>query len=351
MFLANCATCHSVDTPLTGPALRGVGERGPWRKLSELAKWTRNPGAYIPTTAYTRCLTAEYNGQIMPSFPQLSDKELNAIYEYIKYAPITTNDVGKEERTSDCIDSCRVFDSVRTINLERVSRLEDSRQVFINANENRINFERMNDSGTAPLVNLRDMRGEVEKVAPIDYKAVYYRFDITSFGWYNVDALQEYAEDDASVLELRVDESLSSRIDVFIVVPKYKTFDRGGKLADGVSYGFFTLDGKLPLPIGEKVVVFALSEANDKILFDFKEFIATSVNKIQLVPKEYTKEDFNKAIQSFVPPTIKIKAADSKNATEIRRLDKEINIQNEKMELVRPKGCHCDCTESSDTTA
>lgn len=56
IFSANCATCHALDKQLTGPALRGVEERGPWNNRANLHKWVHNPGGFIPTTPYTQQL-------------------------------------------------------------------------------------------------------------------------------------------------------------------------------------------------------------------------------------------------------------------------------------------------------
>jgi hypothetical protein len=86
IFQANCATCHALDRVLTGPALRGVHERGPWTDRANLHKWVKNPAAFIPTTPYTQDLQKQY-GQIMPSVP-LSDKEIDAIFDYIETAPV-----------------------------------------------------------------------------------------------------------------------------------------------------------------------------------------------------------------------------------------------------------------------
>jgi len=49
-------------------------------------KWVANPGAFIPSTTYTQQLVTLFNGQQMPSFPQLSDAEKNQIFDYIKEA-------------------------------------------------------------------------------------------------------------------------------------------------------------------------------------------------------------------------------------------------------------------------
>jgi mono/diheme cytochrome c family protein len=86
IFQQNCQSCHALDKNLTGPGLRGVEERGPWTDRANLIKWVKNPAAFIPTTPYTIELQKTY-GSIMPSFPQLSDADINAIFDYIKAAP------------------------------------------------------------------------------------------------------------------------------------------------------------------------------------------------------------------------------------------------------------------------
>jgi mono/diheme cytochrome c family protein len=82
IFQQNCQSCHALDKKLSGPSLRGVTERGPWTNRKNIYRWIQNPAAFIPTTPYTVALHKEY-GQIMPSFPQLSEKDIDAILEYI----------------------------------------------------------------------------------------------------------------------------------------------------------------------------------------------------------------------------------------------------------------------------
>jgi mono/diheme cytochrome c family protein len=86
LFSANCQTCHAIAKDLTGPALANVESKGPWTNRENLVKWVKNPAAFIPTTPYTTALAAQYNGQVMPSFPQLSNQEINQIFDYISEA-------------------------------------------------------------------------------------------------------------------------------------------------------------------------------------------------------------------------------------------------------------------------
>ena len=86
LFQQNCQTCHNLDKESTGPPLRGFNARGPWSDRKEMYKWVHNPAAY--KSAYTDKLKAE-RGTIMQTFPesQLSDKQIDAIAEYIITAP------------------------------------------------------------------------------------------------------------------------------------------------------------------------------------------------------------------------------------------------------------------------
>lgn len=350
LFQQNCSSCHAYDKAGTGPAMKGLEARGPWSNRVELYKFTRDVVHYLQVNCYAKELLAQY-GSVMPSFPQLSDQSLDAIYDYIKHEDQKAGVDLTVKQTSACQDSCRRFDSVRYKVEERVRGLQQARQALIDSNDLRINYDRLDSSGTGPMPNTRDREGLPEKVTPEDYRAIYYRFDITSFGWYNIDKLQEVAKDDETSLKLTVDESLSKEIDVFIAVPKYKVFDRGGKVADGVHYGFFTMDGKLPLPVGVKIVVFALGEADGKIIYDYKELISTAENEIALTPKLATKEEFNEAVKRFSLDRLSIEANNARNAGEIRKTDAEIKKQESIVESWKPKLCDCRCLQETDSTS
>jgi len=114
IFQQNCQSCHAINKKLSGPALAGVTERGPWTDKANRYKWVHNPAAFIPTTPYTKALQAEF-GQIMPSFPQLTEKDIDAIFEYISAAPPPGGDTpapgGEAAKTaaSDSTTSAVIF--------------------------------------------------------------------------------------------------------------------------------------------------------------------------------------------------------------------------------------------------
>jgi cytochrome c2 len=79
----NCASCHALDKDLTGPALLGVAQRGPWAEdRNNLKKWIKNPASFISKDAYAKNLKAKYGLQ-MPAQSQLSDADIEEVIEYI----------------------------------------------------------------------------------------------------------------------------------------------------------------------------------------------------------------------------------------------------------------------------
>ena len=86
LFNTNCAACHKLDKPMTGPALRNVETR-----LSEeqgldrawLNAWIRNSAAVIKSgDAYANKIFNEYNQTAMTAFPTLSDQDISDILAY-----------------------------------------------------------------------------------------------------------------------------------------------------------------------------------------------------------------------------------------------------------------------------
>lgn len=80
LFNAQCAACHKLDAKMTGPALRNVTDRhdNEW-----LHSWIKNSQAMVKSgDAAAVKLYEEYNKAIMPSFPQLSDADVDNILAY-----------------------------------------------------------------------------------------------------------------------------------------------------------------------------------------------------------------------------------------------------------------------------
>jgi mono/diheme cytochrome c family protein len=336
LFQQNCQSCHAINKKMTGPALAGVTERGPWEERENLYKWVRYPAAFIPTARYTQCLQKEY-GSIMPGFPELNNKDIANILNYVE-SEAARNGWTTGDRTL-CADSCRLYDSLYN---HSVQSLNNKQNALIEDNGPRIKYERLTDSSVSQPMQSRDGTGQIPKVKPENYNAIYYQFDIKSFGWYNIDALLEEKFGNIE-LKVAIDERYTNEYDVFIAVPAYKVFDRGGKLENENKFGFLYLDGKMPLPVGAEVMVFTIGEAQGKIAFTSKKFTAIKRQTIELQPELISPEEFKKAISQLLPQKISIDVVDSKNAAEIRSIDKKIEFQEGLIEKYRPKNCNCGC--------
>ena len=87
LFKQNCASCHAIDKDVTGPALAGVAERGPWAEdKKNLYQWVHNPAGFMAKNPYTQALKAKY-GVMMTGFPQLKENEIDAIIGYVMNPP------------------------------------------------------------------------------------------------------------------------------------------------------------------------------------------------------------------------------------------------------------------------
>ncbi|MBO9200371.1 MULTISPECIES: c-type cytochrome [Niastella] len=83
LFQENCSSCHSVFKDLTGPALGGVSQRLPDRKM--VYKWVRNPAAVLKSgNVYFNTLKKRFGDVQMTAFDNLSNDEIDAILDYVE---------------------------------------------------------------------------------------------------------------------------------------------------------------------------------------------------------------------------------------------------------------------------
>jgi cytochrome c551/c552 len=86
LFQQKCASCHAIDKRLTGPALKGVEDR--WADKTKLYAWIRNSAAVVKS-GYPRAVEVfnEFSKIQMTAFPELTDKDIDAILTYINTPP------------------------------------------------------------------------------------------------------------------------------------------------------------------------------------------------------------------------------------------------------------------------
>jgi cytochrome c2 len=82
LFNSNCAACHNLDRPMTGPALRGVVDKYEGDK-EWLYKWIRNSSELIKSgDERANKIFNEYKQSVMTLFPQLTDENIEDILAY-----------------------------------------------------------------------------------------------------------------------------------------------------------------------------------------------------------------------------------------------------------------------------
>ena len=85
LFNANCAACHKLNKRAVGPALKGVSEK---YDREWLYSWIKNSTAMVKSgDPQAVAVYEEYNGSVMPSFPQLSNSDIDNILAYTDYVP------------------------------------------------------------------------------------------------------------------------------------------------------------------------------------------------------------------------------------------------------------------------
>lgn len=89
LFQSNCASCHNPVKDATGPALKGTLARVPSQDW--LYAWVRNSAAMIAAgDKYANEIYNAWNKTAMTPFPNLSNEEIDAIFEYVEAYEVPT---------------------------------------------------------------------------------------------------------------------------------------------------------------------------------------------------------------------------------------------------------------------
>jgi len=80
IFKANCAACHKMEGKLVGPGLKGITEK---RSKEWLHSWIKDSSAFIKSgDSDAKAIFEEFNKMPMMAFPQLKDKDIDALLSY-----------------------------------------------------------------------------------------------------------------------------------------------------------------------------------------------------------------------------------------------------------------------------
>jgi cytochrome c2 len=83
LFESNCTACHAIHKVKVGPALKDISKR---RNMKWIRNFVRNPMRMIEVKKdpYAMALYKQHNNTQMTAFPSFSDKDIDAIVQYIE---------------------------------------------------------------------------------------------------------------------------------------------------------------------------------------------------------------------------------------------------------------------------
>ncbi|HVU98427.1 MAG TPA: cytochrome c [Puia sp.] len=347
LFETNCRSCHSIRAAVIGPALGYIYQRRPQKWINDFIR--NNTPVLASGDCYARYIYNIFNKTPMNTFPNLSDRDIRNMMDYIANESqlIDSNRVPNYTRE---LDSCRRYNRL-------AGALEKNRETLIQANGPRTDIILHDDTsvqviGDAPDSIVADTVAPSAMpaiVIPAERPSIYYQFTVEGFGWYNVDVLlKDLPGVVPSELRVRVTPPFASEVNVFLVLPGRKIFSEGGFLKDSkMEFGFLTEDGQIPLPWGEQAYVFATGEYRGKPVFAIRSFLTARQQNISLQPVPMTKEEITAAINHLDLNQLNIRVADSRNAVRIRAIDTALAA----IARFKPLHCDCDCGElgGSDT--
>ena len=275
----------------------------------------------------------------MNVYPELTDKDIQDIYDYIENESNRLMVPFKPDSLDECAQACWEYSKT-------IRNLKTKKQELIIDNGGQV----VEDRQFAPPIDTPEIaeydttvfRDSLPRlVRPGNFEGIYYKFTIEAFGWYNIDILMKNLQGTVeTTIITRIVGQYKTRLNVYLVIPSIRLCAAGGKM-DGKEdeYAFYTPDGKIPLPLGNKAYIIVMGDSEETILFASKEFTINSTQQFDLIPTSVTKEQFNLKLKYFNFDQLNISVQDSKNAPEIRETNKAL----EQAEKLKPKNCDCDC--------
>lgn len=278
MFLTNCASCHSIDKPSTGPELYNILKRAPSKEW--LYRFTRNwenaffhkDSTGLNYYAYT-CCAAGYNPtQYMPKYPLLTDAEFDALYAYIQYES-DAKPIANYKSYSDTCTPCLTDTGMIAVSYWDTSVINNNTKWSIPAG----------NIATTPADPT-----EIEKsfrtggfTDPLSTGI--YNFTIETMGWYNIDLEvaglpgTEYCSVSVKLNE----EQSNDRLMMYLVIPSKKNLSVSNK-QDGDTWSFNKVDGKVPIHLNDQAYIIAFGEKGDNMIYGIRPFITKKENLLEV---------------------------------------------------------------------
>jgi hypothetical protein len=333
LFTTNCAACHAVDKQLTGPALAWMDKHKSKEWLYAFIK--DNTKVLAGGDAYAQC-TYCYFGSAMTIFNTLTNRDIDAICRY----------VDKEARVQGIPESFNPFGFCDSCGYYKAyyHDLEWKRDSLMKNNGQMAKLTVIPPAlASASTGNSNSSINDIDKVSIEKHDAEYYQFTVTAYGWYNVDVLLNTAYNSKeSELRVRIQGAFKYRVAVMLAIPSAKVFAEGGVLKNSEDFGFYTTDGKIPLPQGIDAYIIALSEEHEKIYYAIQQFTTSTSQTINISLKESSRDTVLKTFETLKLASVKMEIEKTKNFEGMKAVDTEL-------EKLKAKLTHCACVER-DTT-
>lgn len=307
IFRSKCNACHNIFTKMTGPQLAGLENRGPWKDRQQLLRWINNPARYMSTNPYVQGLRREY-GSMMTGFPDLKQRDVNAIVDYIKSETtrpgafeeqILYNRTWRNKDTGSAPlsgNTSMLKDSIATT-LYPDSNNCDPSTVYLPVPPPQPTFLDIDTTASASQAPVAGEAEDNEENNPVPDSS-YYEFSINTFGWHNVDY---FVDGFPGTWNTQVRVTISNQDQTGPVVlnlfsPRNKMLMQADNEGEN-NYRFNKLDNGIPLFLQDRAILVAYTNKNSKIYFAIKEFTVQKAQSFELTLRETTESDILKAMK------------------------------------------------------
>lgn len=343
LFMTKCGSCHGVGKAITGPDLAWIAEREQDKKWLH-AYIHNNYGMLEHADRYACYLYNLYNKKPMEIFPALSDGEIDWILNYIGNASqtIDSTTVPNYRRS---FDSCMRYTLLRDSLVKKLDAEKIRRSQLTTANGPEVLDKRYVPSNAIPPVpKTLSNTGVVMH----QRTSSYYQFEIDATGWFNIDILfKDLPGVEESELRVQVKGEHVLQANVYLVIPSLKALVPAGTLpGKNDVYGFFTADGKVPLPQGVPAIILCMGEDGGQPFWGKVQWMTSRSQELSVEPTTMSKEEINTAITQLHFEDLSITVKDAKNAGEVRQLDSATRTTDSLLRTIaglKPRFCDCDC--------
>ncbi|MFT3980679.1 MAG: cytochrome c [Ferruginibacter sp.] len=295
LFKHSCANCHKIRSEYTGTALGLSLQKAPGKQW--LYDFIHNPTKMIATDAYAKELFKKWGPAVMNSFSSLTNKDIDAIYDYIENEkrlhpdsaayeeylperqPIT--DTPKDDNIDTLPDPsppCGFDTLFYPSELSEITDITNSIQ--------------MPDTLT-PAENMEFLRNGFSD--PI-FTEKMYDFSITTNGWYNVDAFVEGLEGTENItVQVGLKNPFKAAMNVYLFSPERKLLSVGVDKGNNI-FGFDKINGKIPLFKNDNAILLAFGSNNSQLYYGIRKFRIAAEQSLSIDLAPTTEENLKSMI-------------------------------------------------------